>query len=204
VRFLFVRHGESQANVLRVLSNRGWKHGLTDRGRDQIRELAEYLRTLGVVAIHASPLLRAVESAEIVGAALGLPHRIEPALIEFDVGVLEGRSDPAAHAAYDEVEKKWLNGHLEERLPEGESCAEIHARFVPFVERMRAQYGDRTDGALVLIGHGGTLRHGLPEVLSNVSREFAAMHTIRNGAWVDAEPRAETLLCHRWGDVALD
>jgi len=33
MRLNFVRHGESQANLLEIFSNRGLKHGLTERGR---------------------------------------------------------------------------------------------------------------------------------------------------------------------------
>ena len=40
----FVRHGESEANLLNEISNRGLKHGLTERGRAQASALAETLR----------------------------------------------------------------------------------------------------------------------------------------------------------------
>jgi broad specificity phosphatase PhoE len=33
MRLYFVRHGESKANLLEIFSNRGLKHGLTERGR---------------------------------------------------------------------------------------------------------------------------------------------------------------------------
>lgn len=41
MRLLFARHGESEANVDRVFSNRGWGHPLTPAGREQARVLAE-------------------------------------------------------------------------------------------------------------------------------------------------------------------
>jgi len=33
MKLYFARHGESEANTLGVISNRGLKHGLTDTGR---------------------------------------------------------------------------------------------------------------------------------------------------------------------------
>ena len=40
MRIYFARHGESEANLLHVFSNRGVKHGLTARGRAQAETLA--------------------------------------------------------------------------------------------------------------------------------------------------------------------
>ena len=93
MRFLFLRHGESEANLLEVFSNRGWKHPLTQNGRRQVEKLAEALHHCGVVAIYTSPLRRAVESAQILGERLMLPCDIEPALVEYDVGMYEDRGD---------------------------------------------------------------------------------------------------------------
>lgn len=42
----FVRHGESEENILKVFSNRGLKHGLTEKGREQVESLAEKLKVL--------------------------------------------------------------------------------------------------------------------------------------------------------------
>jgi len=93
MRIFFVRHGESEANILKTFSNRGWKHPLTQRGQKQARALAAQLQGRGVTAIYTSPLRRAVESAEILAERLGVPCQIEPALIEYDVGIYEDRSD---------------------------------------------------------------------------------------------------------------
>ncbi len=89
MRLLLIRHGESVANAegrlqghLDVL--------LSDRGRRQAECLAEKLAPLGVEALYTSPLRRAAETAEIIGAKLGLPVEERAALMERNVGVLEG------------------------------------------------------------------------------------------------------------------
>src|SRR3712207_5088470 len=99
----FVRHGESEANRLREFSNRGVKHGLTPRGREQAAALARALRGAAVAKLFSSPLLRAVETAEILSAAIGVPYEVTDALREYDCGILEGRSDAASWQVYDEV-----------------------------------------------------------------------------------------------------
>ncbi len=35
MRIYLIRHGESQANLLHEISNRGLRHGLTPKGREQ-------------------------------------------------------------------------------------------------------------------------------------------------------------------------
>src|SRR4030095_7217744 len=96
MRFYFVRHGESEANVLRVISNRGRQHGLTERGRQQARLLAQRIRGEPLSLIYGSPLLRGEQTATILAAELRLPYTVTGALCEYDCGVLEGRSDAEA------------------------------------------------------------------------------------------------------------
>src|SRR5690242_8696605 len=86
---LLVRHGETDWNA------EGRLQGQTDRplneyGRRQARELAERLAGDGVVAIYASDLSRAKETAEIVGGRLGLPVVVDPDLRERNWGTWEG------------------------------------------------------------------------------------------------------------------
>jgi broad specificity phosphatase PhoE len=51
MRIYFVRHGESEANLLNVFSNTGVKHPLTARGLAQVEALAERLQDAGITAI---------------------------------------------------------------------------------------------------------------------------------------------------------
>ena len=79
MKLYFVRHGESEANVLQVISNRGWMHPLTEKGRQQANTLAEKLRGAGITKIYTSPLRRAVETAEILSRSLAdAPPSVEP------------------------------------------------------------------------------------------------------------------------------
>ncbi len=92
MQFYFLRHGESEANVLQVVSNRGMQHPLTGKGREQARALAGSLLPAGIQAIFTSPLLRAVQTAEILAERLGVAFQVTDALAEYDCGALEGTS----------------------------------------------------------------------------------------------------------------
>jgi hypothetical protein len=115
---------------------------LTARGRAQARELATHLAGAGATALYASPLLRAVETANILSEALGLVVQTTDALREFDCGVAEGRSDAQALRLHRQLMEDWLSGRdLQAKIEGGESYAQVRDRFVPFVERLLRQPG---------------------------------------------------------------
>ena len=195
---LFVRHGESEANVLNVFSNRGLKYGLTEKGRAQAVSLAKKLEGFSVARIFSSPLLRAVQTAEILADRLGVSYEAVDALREYDCGVLEGRSDAAGWAEYERVLEEWIyHQSWESRIEGGESFIEIKDRFVPFIEHLLEEYGDSSQ-YLVLIGHGGLYRCMLPLVLENVDIEFAMQHSLSNTGYVKAEMKDGKLFCVEW------
>ncbi len=202
MKIYFVRHGESEANLLSEFSNTGLKHPLTPRGREQVEELARRLAGEKIIAIYSSPLLRAVQSAEILSAKLGAPCYPSPALIEYSVGIYEGRSDKEGWDRYYQVLDEWFErGYFDARMEGGESFNDIAARFLPFIEELKARYG-REDGGLVLVGHGGTYRCVLPLALSNVDLGFSRQHTLDHTSFVLAELRGNDLVCVRWGDMS--
>jgi 2,3-bisphosphoglycerate-dependent phosphoglycerate mutase len=134
VRLYFVRHGESQANTLKIISNRGRQHGLTEHGRQQAIALAARLQSVSPSHIFSSPLLRAVQTAEIFSEILSAPLQITDALREYDCGILEGRSDPASWQRHRQLRDTWLRDkQWESRIEQGESFLDIRARFLPFV-----------------------------------------------------------------------
>lgn len=197
MHLLFCRHGESDANVARVISNRDLPHHLTAAGRRQAAALAEWLRAWAPQGVYTSPVPRAVETAEIVSQALGLPLEISAALREYDCGVLEGRGDEAAWALHRALPDEWLAGKDDRRIPGGESLNDMRARFVPFVQGLVARHRGTADG-LVLIGHGGLYRWMLPEVVRGVDAAAFQAHGLGYaGCWV-AELRDHGLACVAW------
>jgi broad specificity phosphatase PhoE len=203
MRIYFARHGESEANLLHVFSNRGVKHGLTARGRAQATALVDQLAGVPFVAAYASPLLRATETADILSARLGVPYTVSPALAEYDVGHWEGDNSAAGWAEYDRVLSAWMReGNPDARVGGGESYRDMQARFVPFIDSLRAAHG-AGDRAVLLVAHGGLYRCMLPLVLCNISAAFALAHTLGNGSYALAESRGADLVCLRWNERDL-
>jgi len=197
MRLFFTRHGESQANVARVISNRDLPHPLTEKGRAQALSLADRMATEQIVAIYASPILRAQQTAQLIGKHLALPIIISDALREFDCGVMEGRADEEAWAAHHRVTAAWARGDYVQSIPGGESYLDMQARFVPFVNQLVAHHAQSDDGIL-LISHGSLLHQMLPLVLSNIDNTFVEQHPLRNCACVYTSVKNGTLYCSDW------
>ncbi|MDQ6672033.1 MAG: histidine phosphatase family protein [Chloroflexota bacterium] len=200
-RLYFVRHGESHANREHVFSNRDLPHGLTQTGRAQVERLAEQLIGVSFTGFYVSPVLRARQSASILAARLGLAYTTTAALAEFDMGVLEGRSDAASWRRYEALLDTWLRkGERQTRIEGGESFDDIRARFVPLIDGLMSA---PQRGPALLLGHGGTFICMLPLVLSNVSADFARERSIEHTEVVIAEMRAARLTCLAWGATNL-
>jgi probable phosphoglycerate mutase len=195
----FVRHGK-RSQPAGEFSNGLGKHPLTEKGRRQALELAQRLKGLPIAACYSSPILRAVQTAEILSTELGLSYQIAEALREFDVGILEGRSDEASWQQYSQLGNAWLaQREWEQRIEGGESFLDIQHRFVPFIEDLVKQYG-ASQSHILLVGHGGTYRCMLPLVLNNVDFAFASRHDLPNTAVVSAESTPQGLMCLQWGE----
>ena len=199
----FARHGESEANLKREFSNRGLKHGLTARGRQQAATLAQALRGRQISHIFSSPLLRARQTAEIIAPVVGAPFEIVDALREYDCGVLEGCSDQGSWDRYARVEQEWLgHGRPEARIEGGENFLDIQRRFLPFIARLVEEY-QAAPGDLVLIGHGGLYRCMLPLILRNVDVGFARAHALSPTGRVTARLTPDGLICTAWDGADL-
>ena len=141
-----LRHGQTEHNVDRRFSGVN-SNGLTDLGRGQAAAAA---RRLGVLArievVVCSPLPRAVETATIVAAELGLDLEPEDGLRETDFGRWEGFT-------FTEVKERWpaeLSSWLADANvapPDGESFAATERR----VRKARDAVIARHPGKVVLL-----------------------------------------------------
>jgi broad specificity phosphatase PhoE len=204
VKLYITRHGESEANVQRIFWDQPFGYGLTDRGREQARALAEGLADVQFVALYCSPILRAVQTAQIVGQWLDLTPVIEDGLRERDVGILYGQEiSPENLSLCYQITQQWMvYGNRDVRFEGGGSYNDMVARFMPFIGRLEERYRD-TDANVLLISHGITLATMLPRLLSNVDWAFSSTHPFDGTFYAIAELRDDKWVCLRWGEAVL-
>jgi broad specificity phosphatase PhoE len=203
MKIYFTRHGESTANILRQIANRGLTHPLTLTGREQAAALADRLQDRAITRIYTSPLLRAIETSVIVAGRLGIEYEVTDALREYDCGIAEGRADAAAWQMWQELFDDWTaHQRWDRRIEGGESFHDVRGRFVPFVEGLVARYG-ATDATLLCVAHGGVLWMMLPLVLSNVNHDMMSKHGFGHATCIVSELGTDGLRCVEWGDMMI-
>ena len=203
MKLYFVRHGESEANILRVISNRESSFGLTALGKQQALMLADRLKEIPFKIIYSSPILRARETAEILSRSFHLRYQVTEALREYDCGILEDKSDEASWRMHAEIAEDWTLHHNHLRKPEGgESYLDIQARFLPFIENLKREHL-QDDEHILLVTHGGLLQLMLPLILADIDDEFVRAHGIGHTECVIAELRSDGFVCLQWGDGQL-
>jgi len=131
-----LRHGQSDANANHIFASRSIDPALTDVGHQQIRSQARFLKPLSISELFCSPLLRARQTAEIVGQFCGLVPKINKSLIEVDVGTLDGRSIEVYEnrVVFSRVIEQWNLGHNDIGFPGGESLDEVKKRLLDFIK----------------------------------------------------------------------
>jgi probable phosphoglycerate mutase len=198
MRLYFIRHGESDANVKNVFSNRPPGSPLTEKGLAQAKELAARFSNEKVTAIYASTLLRAQQTARALADALGVPVVIDDALREFDVGKYEGQLfDQGGLEACLEIIGAWLHrGERDRKIEGGESFNDMVARLEVFLRGLEKRHSPGEK--ILLVGHGGLYGVALPELHTNLPPAFTEKHFMENTDFIVSEMNAGKLVCLSW------
>ena len=91
-RVVLARHGETVWHADNRYAGGSSDIDLTERGRAQAEQLADWCRTANPDAIFSSPVRRAVETAQICADAIGAELNLVDDLTEVDFGTAEGRT----------------------------------------------------------------------------------------------------------------
>lgn len=177
-----VRHGESEGNA-RGLAQGRVHFPLTPLGERQAAAVAELMRSLGWQPdlVVTSPLLRCVQTAEIVAERLGAPDPVaDEAFTEIDCGTATGR--PFAELAkehkefFDRPASQWL-GFAELG---GESDAELVERVARGLDALPEE------GRVLLVTHGAVFKGVLAHLLGFDTQFFL---DLRHGTCLRLERR---------------
>ncbi len=85
-----MRHGQANNNVKKLLVGRNLESHLTDLGREQVKHAGGILSTIDIHKIYSSPVIRTVETAEIVSNIVNVPFETDERLFEIELGKLVG------------------------------------------------------------------------------------------------------------------
>jgi probable phosphoglycerate mutase len=156
MELLLIRHA---LPVKRVLEQGIADPELSEAGHAQAQHLAEYLAAERLDAIYASPLRRAMQTAEPVAAAQRLPITVVDDVAEWDRNSNEYVPVEELKAANDPRWQAMLRG---EWTVHDESPEEFRGRIVAAIEALIDSHGgDR----IAVVCHGGVINGYLSEIL---------------------------------------
>tara|TARA_B100001146_G_C16069618_1_gene385842 strand:- start:11 stop:640 length:630 start_codon:yes stop_codon:yes gene_type:complete len=152
VLFYCSRHGESVFNAERRVQGQ-LDIPLSKNGQQQSKALASVLSSEPLDVIVASPLRRAIETAEVIATELHLSLKIDPRLAEINAGIFQGLKWDEIEIRHPNEAARWKSGDPDFMIPKGESRRTLMLRGQAAFEAIRA------DGHthVAVIAHGGLL-----------------------------------------------
>lgn len=120
---------------------------LSETGKIQAQRLGEALKGERIDAIYSSPLKRALDTAQVIASHHELRVEVEPDFREIEAGELEGLSLAEFSTSFSQFILRWREGNGQERLPGGESVAELADRVWDAIQRIKKKH----DGGVVAI-----------------------------------------------------
>jgi probable phosphomutase (TIGR03848 family) len=155
-RILLIRHANNDYIATRRLAGRTAGIHLNDQGRAEALAVADRLVSTPLAAVYSSPLERALETAGPIAERHGLPICLLEGLVETDCGEWTGVS--LEELSHTELWDLIQSAPSCVRHPGGESMAEVQARMVASIERIReAHSGQR----IVLVSHSDPIKLAL-------------------------------------------
>lgn len=200
-RLLLIRHGESWANVARLVGANEVCTGLTDVGREQAAFLAERFAATGPVpdVAYASSVLRARQTCAVLTERLGMGDAtVERDLRELDAGAAEGMTAAEYESVY-----RAVSGWREERAdvplsPGGESWRALAARAERMVRGLLAAHPGET---ILAVSHAGFIAAAVQALLGVDLSARAAVITVGHTSITELHEVDGVLQLLRVGDV---
>ena len=138
IRIFLARHGQTEWNRTGLFQGRS-DVPLNDKGKAQVQALGLALKNTPFTAIYASPLSRAMETAESIGAHHPeIPIIKEEGFIEMELADFDGMEARKWMADHADFAKAWRDSPGRVRMPGpgGECLEEVQARALTALEKI--------------------------------------------------------------------
>jgi probable phosphoglycerate mutase len=176
---IFMRHGEADNNVNRILVGRHIESHLTEIGRQQVRDTANYLKEILVDKVFVSPVIRARETAEIVCDVINLDYEIDERLYEIELGKLVGMNYEDIIEKHGNLFLKFYSGDEQMLDDYGvESFTSVKMRIKHLLDETMERYPDKN---IIFVTHLDPIKAAI-SLLLDLKPEALYQWHIRNAA----------------------
>ena len=170
LRLYFMRHGETVWNTERRYQ------GMTDielseEGLRQAECAAKRFKNIKIDKIYASPLKRAMKTAEKIAAEKGLEIISEDDFREIHFGEWEGKTVPELTEKYGESYTNFIREPHKYGFPGEGSVENVINRIKPGIDRLIAE----EKGNVLIVSHGGIIRLMIMYIMGLDSSWFTKM-----------------------------
>ncbi len=164
MKFVFVRHAESEGNAERRLQGHA-EFGLSEEGRAQSQRLRERFQKeeFQPTHIYSSPLRRSAETARIVASSWSVPVVYWDDLKEYDVGIFSGLTWDEIVAKYPELMKEFQKSRNWDIVEGAEPLRSRRNRAHRVIDTMIERHTN--DDAVLMFTHGGILQYILAALM---------------------------------------
>lgn len=159
--FLLIRHATNDFVKAGRLAGRTPGVHINADGQREADDLARRTAHLPIEAIYASPLERAIDTANAVAGCQKLPVTIVEGLLETNAGEWTGRKISELNGT--DTWKAIQTSPVGVKLPGGESIDQVQARMVAALEQIRMQH---PDGLIAVVSHSDPLKSVIAHYLN--------------------------------------
>ena len=153
-RLFLIRHGEVEEKYHRTFGGR-IDMNLSELGKNQARQLAEYLAPIHFDALYTSPMIRARQTL----APLARQHRPEAGVIdglrEIDFGAWTGLSWAQVQEKFGRSAFDWLTHVEQDEIPDAENTIRFRGRVEPALRQILESHPSQR---VAIVCHGGVIR----------------------------------------------
>jgi probable phosphoglycerate mutase len=202
---VLVRHGEAECNVAGRFGGPLGCTGLSDEGRRQVGLLRDRLRRTGELAdanrLYASTLPRALETAEILAEALGLPIESDERVCELHPGEADNMTfeEYGGSPWFAEGSGRWREDPSLPAAPGGESWTGFQDR----VEAALHDLASRHEGETIVVAcHGGVVDTSMIRFLGMDATYVPQRFVTTNSSMTEWRRRQRRWRLVRYNDAA--
>ena len=159
---IFLRHGQAENNVKRILAGRTDGIPLTKTGIKQAERIAEYLKPLDISAIYSSPIERASHTAKIVAENNSMDCELDDRITEIDMGRFTLMNYDDMFARYGNVFLKFYENNPIIAEHKVETFSHVRKRILDIVDYVIKKNGNQN---VVLVTHMDPIKSILSVVM---------------------------------------
>ena len=151
-----IRHGRQGSKLCNV------DVSLDESGRKQAKLAGKRLISYQLEKLYCSQLIRAKETAEIIGHCVNLPVEEVADIEEIHFGGFTGKTDEQIRTEYAEFRKERAAHKEDLPYPEGGECGcDVARRVMPKIK----QICQREENRVAIVTHGGVIRSVCADIL---------------------------------------